>query len=226
MDKFDLGEKRTVTRDWLDYFPAMVSYKPMWLLKRNGPLLLGICLDGNRDNTSYRVIPHVHNLSRESNFISLTLWNPLPDERNYYHQSITVKSHKRVFVDACLRLQKLSLFPLTNDLSLSRILLAYETYLGLDMPTTKYPILLYDDIIRLLVYCDRIAEAKTRLASYLRIMSRWPDTAFKNPQELTQFSDGMKEIIEAPSRLESICEAAIIQLKVERIPDYGLVCEK
>ena len=84
----------------------MSIFRPMWLLKRNGPILTGIALDGNRDNTTYRVIVHVHNLLVPTGFVSLTLWSPLQNRRGTYHESLTLRRHSLEFLDACNRLRE------------------------------------------------------------------------------------------------------------------------
>lgn len=225
MEKFGKQIERRVTEDWCRCFPAMKAYKSMWLLKRNGPLLVGICLEENRDSTTYRIIPHVHNLTRPSTFVSLTLWLPLYDKRNYYYQSVTVKTHDNIFEDACERLHRHSLFPLSERLTLTQILSAYKKYIGLDTLTSKYPLTLFDDIIRLLIWCGKTDEAKNKLSEFMKTMSMWDSSVFKTSTELADFSDSLSEIIDLPSKLEDICEEQSELLKVNNLPDYGFGCE-
>ena len=157
--KLTLQIKKQITQDWLKLFPEMVVYKPMWLIKRNGPLLVGVCLERVLGNTAYCPVIHIHNLCRPKGFISLTLWNPLQNKRGTYYQTINVKSHTSSFEDAGKRLRQQSIFPISEKLTLSEILLAYQKYLMLNMQDSKYPIFIYEDIISLRVWCGKRREA-------------------------------------------------------------------
>jgi hypothetical protein len=60
MDKLDRKCKNQITKDWKVYYPLLGVYKPMKLLKRNGPLLVGLVLDRDHTGTQYIPIFHVH----------------------------------------------------------------------------------------------------------------------------------------------------------------------
>ncbi len=61
-----------VTKLWAGNILEMGVYKPMLLLKRNGPLLIGLSLQKNRGNDQYEPNIHLHNLCFESDGISLS----------------------------------------------------------------------------------------------------------------------------------------------------------
>lgn len=223
MEKFSRTDKNRVCGDWMKAFPAMGRYRPMWLLKRNGPILVGICLDGNRDNTAYRIIPHIHNLARPTGFVSLQLRYPLINKRGTYREELTVKSHDKEFSDATERLKKQTLFPLSEELSLSNILSACDRYVGLNL-AVETPIFIYEDVISLLVWCGDPVEATRRLAEYVRIMSDWEERIFERDGGRNACFDRLYEIIERPKQQEYICDQQLELLRLKKIPDYGLIC--
>lgn len=206
-------------------FPAMGRYRPMWLLKRNGPVLVGICLSGNRDNTAYRIIAHIHNLARPTGFVSLQLHNPLINKKGTYREELTLKSHDKEFLEAAERLKRQSLFPLSEDLSLSNLLSACSRYVGSRNLVAETPMFIYEDVITLLSWCGKLSIAKRKLGDYVKIMADWDDDIFRHEGGRIAFFDRLVEIIEYPSKLEEIAEEEIRKLKLERIPSYPFVCD-
>lgn len=73
--------KNAITEDWQRAFPTLGVFKPMWLAKRHGPLLLGLVLDRTRSNDVYVPKFHVHNLLAPSRAILLSLVLSVPDLR-------------------------------------------------------------------------------------------------------------------------------------------------
>ena len=65
--------RNRITTDWQRCFPHLGVRKPMSLLKRNGPLLIGIYLDGTRSNDVYVPLFHVHALMWPSSDMALKL---------------------------------------------------------------------------------------------------------------------------------------------------------
>lgn len=224
MQKFKKADREKFMSDWRSCVPAMRQRKSMSLAKRNGPLIVGLYLQENRLNTSYIVIPYVHNLTRRTNSVSLTLSYPLRTKRNTYQDDFTVKSHDREFPEACKRLHKQTLFPLSSELSLQQILNAYERYISEGL-LHDAPIFLYEDILSLLAWCGKLAEAKRRLGIYTKIMTGWDEWIFRNEGGRVAFFNRLVEIIEMPDKLEDICEEQVALLKVNKLPDYGFICD-
>ena len=94
MKKLTPAVKRKITLDWHDCFPEMGIYKPLHLLRRVGPLLIGILLE--RDRTADRYLPtfYVHNLAKHFPVITLTLASPLRTEKTFAPDKIKVSEHE------------------------------------------------------------------------------------------------------------------------------------
>lgn len=223
MQKFKKADREKFMSDWKSCVPAMRRERSMSLMKRNGPVLVGLYLKENRANTSYKVIPHVHSLIRPSDAVSLTLSYPLRNRRNTYHDDFTLKSHDREFPEACKRLHNQTLFPLTRDLSLAQIVGAYESFIDRNLGVSA-PTFLYEDIISFFAWCGKLTEAKKRLGEYTKIMNDWEEWVFRQVGGKIAFFDRLVEIVEEPNKLEYICEQQIEIHKLKNIPDYGLAC--
>lgn len=225
MEKLSIKAKTRITRDWQHCLPSMTVFRPMWLLKRNGPLLTGIALDGNRDNSAYRVIVHSHNLLVKTDFVSLTLWSPLQNARGTYHEEITLRGHEEKLPAACERLRSQSPLPLTDSLGLSEGISAYELYIKEKKFLVGMPIFMFQDIISLLVWCKRISEAEKALNKFVAEMMGWNEKVFFQVGGREAFFTKLRDLIERPEELLSIFSDQLRLLKVESIPDYGLSCD-
>lgn len=224
MNSLNLNLKKQITQDWLNFFPEMSFFKPMWLIKRNGPLLIGVCLESVLGNTAYRPVLHIHNLCRPTGFISLTLWNPIQNKRNTNYQTINIKSHTYSFEEAAKSLRQQSLFPISEKTSLSEILTAYQKYLRLNMPSSKYPIFIYEDIISLLTWCGKRKEAEKKFNDFVKIMSNWMPIVFENVGGYNTFCNKLYDIIDTPHKLQEIYDSEIMLLKANKLPDLGFTC--
>src|SRR5689334_13255395 len=81
MKKLTAQLVRQITRDWNDLFPQMAVFRPMWLMRRIGPLVQGIVLERSSGGTQYRPILHVHDLSHPFPTVSLSMSQLLRSRR-------------------------------------------------------------------------------------------------------------------------------------------------
>lgn len=219
--RFRKADREKIISDWRKCLPAMRVERSMTLAKRNGPILVGLYLQETRGNDSYSVIPFVHNLSRHNNFVTLTLFYPLKNKRNTYHERFTIQSHEREFSDACKRLHKQTLFPLGENLSLSQILGAYEDYIERKISFITDP--MYVDPVCYLTWCGKINEAKRLAEKNIKILADWEDRSFLHYGGKQIFLEYLMGIPENPETLREILEDQIKILKIEKLPDYGLI---
>ncbi|WP_099223409.1 hypothetical protein [Listeria costaricensis] len=62
MKKMTAAEKNKIMKDWLSNFSGYEKYKPLHLIKRNGPILTGIYLQPVMRGEMYCPIFHTHSL--------------------------------------------------------------------------------------------------------------------------------------------------------------------
>src|SRR5262245_51892547 len=115
------GAKKQITCDWSAIFPSLGVYEPLNLLRRVGPLLIGIVLERDSSNCSYRPAFHVHNLGVESDSVSLILWSPLRTPKGAA-ETIDVKDHANRFKDAAQRLSNQAPLPFAGDLTIGQLI--------------------------------------------------------------------------------------------------------
>lgn len=104
--KLTQSAQKKITKDWNREFATLAIYKPMWLLKRNGPLLFGICLNRDSGNEEYTPTFHVHNLARTFPSITLSLDRPLLSKRHNSTDFIQVRFHDNDFPNAVRRFKE------------------------------------------------------------------------------------------------------------------------
>ncbi len=171
--------KRQITADWAARFPSLGIYKPLWLLRRVGPLLEGIVLDRDRSNATYLPTFHVHNLIRSFSDVSLTLMHRLATERNQVDDRIPVAAHARRCQEAADRLSRQITLPLAGDLSVDQVLAAYERQSTL--PIARYDVSLYEDPVEICGWAGQVARASALLERGVKVIESWPSDVQAHP---------------------------------------------
>ena len=69
-------EKRAALGQWAEYFEGFESWKNQYLIRRNGGLISGICLDETRDPSAYKPTFFFHNLLIPSPVLTLAYAAP------------------------------------------------------------------------------------------------------------------------------------------------------
>jgi len=138
--------KRKITKDWQTCFPSLSIYKPMQLLKRLGPVLVGICLDRDSMNEGYFPTFHIHFLTQESSGIYLIL-----AQRLYYIAEsgwkakieISVLEHDNIFREAAKTFREQSPLPFEDEIRLMDLNKAYLEFDDYQNPIHGIPSLAF-----------------------------------------------------------------------------------
>jgi hypothetical protein len=109
-------DKKRITSDWNQLFPSLGVYKPMHLLNRIGPLLVGILLEVKSGNESYIPTFHVHNLTRPFPVVSLGMKTTL--NRQYVHP----EWHEKKLKGMALKMKETALITFEGDLKLDTVI--------------------------------------------------------------------------------------------------------
>src|SRR5438105_15618157 len=142
--------RKQITEDWMRCFPDLGIYKPLWLLRRTGPLACGVCLDRDSGNDAYRPTFHVHNLAKVSPVVTLSLAHPLLTATTGVPENIRAVFHAQRFADAAERLHRQAPIPLSGLVRLGDCLQAYRAYMR--QPLGRYRLELFEDILTLFVW--------------------------------------------------------------------------
>src|SRR4051812_1002168 len=166
--------KRQITKDWHSLFPQMAVFKPMWLARRVGPLVQGICLDRSSANVAYYPTTHLHNLCRPFPVVSLSLNQRLLDQRSGTEVRIAAAFHNNHYLKAAHVLAPASLLSLAGDLTMSQIIDAHRNYRLLNRADSAYPVMLLEDEILLFAWFNQIDRAEALLQQHVKEMCHWP----------------------------------------------------
>lgn len=216
--KLTLKLKKQITEDWLKCFPDLGIFKPMWLLRRIGPIVLGILLDRDSSNEAYRPTFHVHNLSKPSTFITLTLMEPLLTIKTSAPETLRADFHSRNFEDAADRLRRQIPVPLTGPIRQVDIINAYKRYMK--QPLGRFPLHLFEDIITIHLWCGDPNSAEQSLSEFEKEITNWPSqiNVLKLAGGVQQWLNKCHVWIRNPEQLIECINSQLELHKLESIP--------
>jgi hypothetical protein len=211
--------EKKIIEDWQREIPSLGIYAPRQLLRRVGPLLVGICLERDSGGAKYKPTFHVHCLGREAPAVFLTLLTQLRSERSGGPDFVQVHWHEEKYKEAAARMVRQSLLPLAGDLRLDEVIAAYRTYLPTPWGRT-YPVLLYRDMIILSAWGGYQAGAREFLAESLQISD---DAHFRHVGGRAGFETECRQLIEQPDLIQQTVDSQIVALGVGNLPVCNLL---
>lgn len=203
-------DKKKITADWNYYFPALGIYKPMHLMNRVGPLLVGLLLEVKSGGTDYIPTFHVHNLLRPFPSISLGLKTTLNKE--YVH----LEWHESKISKLANLMSEYALIPYEGDLDLSIVLAGYRKYLS--KATISYQPQNYEDMVLISAWCKNEFEVKSSIELAFSDMKEWPSQVLKKMGGLEIWINSIREKASDINMLQSVFEKQILELKVNCLP--------
>lgn len=207
--------KKMISEDWLELYPTLGIYKPMHLLNRIGPLVMGIYLKVCSDGESYQPVFHVHNLLKEFPVVSLELYSTI------LHKPIEFKHHKMIINDYVIKFNKKILIPLEDNVSLERILKGYRDYL--QNPTYPHQISVYEDMFLLSIWCNNQALASECLNLARKHMKKWPSYIIERIGGVDFYINQLLYKYNDLGILQNNYDNQIKSLKLENIPIRELI---
>lgn len=218
MKKISSSKKKSITNQWKNEYPELVLYKNMWLLRRVGPLLQGICLDRDSTNVSYLPTFHVHNLiGQEDDFVSLSLKRVLA-KSNGTPLVITEIQHDKNFGDFIKEFNKQVPFGFSGDVELKDIVKTYENEMNNGRTDTKYPLQQWYDLVCLYLWVDRDKDAEQLFFKAKKSIELWStDVTRYIPDRIEKFML-LQEFIENPTMLSALVEDSLSILKLDKLP--------
>lgn len=214
--------KKRITKGWAECFPEMGIHEPMHLLRRVGPLLIGIALERDSGNHRYTPTFHVHNLASDVGHITLTLAQPLVTNRNGATESIEVRWHETKFRDAAQRLAQQALLPFAGDLSLDAVLAAYRTHLDRG-DVLRYQSVLYEDMALICSWASQQDKVRQIVQSGREDMQTWPNYVREKIGNLDSWASRLMGLASNSVGVRAVVEKEIQLLKIHDIPKRNLV---
>ncbi|MGE3182975.1 MAG: hypothetical protein AB7N71_15210 [Phycisphaerae bacterium] len=167
--KISTAKAKSITKDWQNEFPSLGVYKPLRLLRRCGPILVGLCLERASSGDIYKPIFHSHCLLRQFPTISLSLAVQL-QAANGAGAFISVKFHASKLAESAAKMRALALLPLEGDLKLSQFDSACAKWL-LQQQSPYWPLVLED---RILLYAWSGMDFQKALREAEAMLESWP----------------------------------------------------
>lgn len=206
-------EKR-VTDDWQRHLQSLAVYRPRHLLRRVGPMLIGVCLDRDSGGENYKPCFHVHFLGRPFPVVSLTLCSQLL-AKSGGPDYIEVRFHEVRYEEAIRRLVEQAPLPVEGPITIPQVLHAYSQYAETPIGQRQAADL-FGDCILLLAYFGRTDDARRMLNDTLtRVQNEQSFQIFGGRQAFEQL---MLDSIEHPAKVHDMVTAQISSLNVGNIP--------
>lgn len=166
--KISAAQAKSITKDWQNEFPGLGVYKPLHLLRRCGPILVGLCLNRSSSGNIYKPTFHSHCLLRQFPTISLSLAVQLK-AANGSDAAVSVKFHEPNLKESAAKMRALAFLPFEGDLKLSQFDDACVKWLR-QQQSPYWPLVLEDRIL-LHAWCrvgfkDALREAEVMLKSW------------------------------------------------------------
>jgi len=206
-------EKR-ITDDWLREIPSLGIYRPRHLLRRAGPLLIGICLERDSGGDVYKPMFHVHCLGLNTPTVFLTLFTQLRSDHSGGPDFIQVRFHEESYKDAAARMVRQAPLPLAGDVRLALVLEVYREYLATPIGLRQRATLRRDMIV-LSAWAGDQAGAEKRLNECLQDAD---EAAYTHVGGRLAFLAECRKLIENPAEIQRTAETQIAALGVGKLP--------
>ena len=202
-----------ITKDWQQELPALGIQGPRHLLRRVGPLLVGVSLERYSPN-EYEPTFHVHFLGNVERGFFLTMETGVAPGLRSPEEVIEVSAHKERYKDVARRLVEQAPLSLQGPLTVKEVVEAYRKYSK--TRGTSQVSNLYGDCIKLLSCYGYAAEAEEMLNEILEMPLR--DGNFKWFGSRQAFEEQMREAIAHPDTVWETVKQQIEQHKVGKLP--------
>lgn len=220
--KLGAAEKRNITADWQREFPVLATYKPMWLLKRHGPLLVGLMLDRDSSNELYIPTFHVHNLLAPFPSISLSLIYNAPGEKQpRMARQIRVDRHESAYLDVVAFFKKATPELDAVDLSLSRAIQLHFDFVRekRDYAVAKRCWSLFCDVALLAAWGGHDAYARDCIDGASFLMREW-----NLPFNVSEWAATVRDLAR-PEVMQETLASEIAKHKLGRLPAFDLTAD-
>lgn len=219
--KFTPKIARDITSDWQRAIPSLGIYRPLRLLRRVGPLLLGVCLERDSSGEIYRPTFHTHFLGSESTSISLSMCMQLRSPRSGGPTFLPLHLHAEKHAEFAALMESQALLPLDGDLSLVQINTAYINYISQPGGWHRAVFLMRDASL-LSAWARQPDIAEDLLRDCLRIENYILFSPWGTRSNVEQIC---RRMLDAPSDIEAKVAAEIVKHDLVKLPVSEIVTQ-
>ncbi len=214
--------KNKISKDWLSEFPDFKRYKPMLLIRRNGPILCGFELRSTSSKTYYEPTFFIHSLMIEdAPAMSMgSVFTPLTDKgaKDY----VRICFHEKDFSNISQKMKESVPLLQKSTPSLYEII----EFIKKQERHKWYSSYEFEIIILLLFWYGKVDEAEKELENALSIISKWDDsTGLIRFLGVKGWENEMRDLMNNDILQENI-NKEIVKFKLEEFIDYRLIDDK
>ncbi len=223
MKKPTSATRRKIAKDWISHLPGMVAWKPFHLLRRHGPVVVGVCLDRSRQQDEYVPRFHFHNLARDFPAISLALYGGLP-ARHPGDREIPFRDHDGTISKAADELlRRYPFLSKVNDLSFGDFVRRSADYLKkAPAPFELYP---FEDVVLVAAALGLEDYAREALSDFYAFVRTWRPQAFEGgPRDPEAWRNDLAARL-SQERLQETIAQQVTEHKLDTLPDHGLLAD-
>ncbi len=211
--------ERRITSDWHQEFPSLGMHTLRHLLRRVGPLVVGICLERDSSGVQYKPLFHVHSLTKPFPVVSLTMSEPLRSKRTGGQQAIHLRDHADCYKDAAARLSQHARLPLAGNLSLTQVVEAYIEYMSTPLGKACR-VGLARDIVGLYLWKGEVRKAESFLRGFVETVTL---KDFNSQSQYDEFERSCGELLDSPHQVANTVESQIEALRLAKLPVSDLI---
>jgi hypothetical protein len=216
--KITAAQAKSITQDWQNHFPSLGVYKPLHLLRRCGPLLVGLCLNRSSSGDIYKPTFHCHCLLRQFPTVTLSLAVQLTAP-NGSDAAISTKFHAAKLPYAAAKMRDLALLPLDANFGLSAFDAACTQWLR-QQPTPYWPTVMEERVLLNAWvgkdYTKALGDAEAALKS-------WPSFVTDKIGGVTAWLSRVEQVAGNRDGLASVLASEIEVHGVAKLPAGDLV---
>ena len=219
MTRLTPSVKNQITRDWNDLFPSLAVYRPMHLLRRVGPVLIGVCLERDSTNEQYRPVAHVHSLCRVFPVVTLSLSSQAHDEKMRL-LTIRVAEHKESYQSAAVHLREYAYVPIEGELTLADVIQGYWYYL--ESPTATSKSKCFEDMALICAWHGDTDMSQRVIETAANEMQRWPEQIRRRIDGVHGWATRLASATAEPARVRMTVDQQIKALGLGKVPAQEL----
>ncbi|EOC1299425.1 hypothetical protein [Cronobacter dublinensis] len=218
MKKLTITEQKKITNDWKSHLNIYSSYKPLHLIKRNGPLLTGVYFKPMYGGEHYVPVFHTHSLMTPFPVISINCPKALQNSKNVT-ESISFSRHEKQLEKLVIDFKTQCPVAFEEELNFNIVMEFYEDYIH---NSIEFPLQAMTDSVLLSFWCNDDMSCENKITKYSVIIDSWPETAQKRFGGAEQWAKDVRQLMNMDS-LNATITSELAKFKLESLQDYKII---
>ncbi|EOL8957526.1 hypothetical protein ACM911_001762 [Cronobacter dublinensis] len=218
MKKLTITEQKKITNDWKSHLNIYSSYKPLHLIKRNGPLLTGVYFKPMYGGEHYVPVFHTHSLMTPFPVISINCPKALQNSKNVT-ESISFSRHEKQLEKLVIDFKTQCPVAFEEELNFNMVMEFYDDYIH---NSIEFPLQAMTDSVLLSFWCNDGMSCENKITKYSVIIDSWPENAQKRFGGVEQWEKDVRQLMNMDS-LNATITSELAKFKLESLQDYKII---